>query len=122
MRAPARPPMPPRPWRNFAWRRPMRNWVKRVHFVGIGGVGMCGIAEVLHNLEFSVSGSDTAENANTKRLAGLGIRVTIGHDAAHVAGVDGVVISSAGKDTNPKVLAAGAAHVPGIPRPGTPAE
>ena len=94
----------------------MRNWVKRVHFVGIGGVGMCGIAEVLHNLEFSVSGSDSAENANTKRLAGLGIRVTIGHDATHVAGADVVVISSAVKDTNPEVLAARAAKIPVIPR------
>jgi UDP-N-acetylmuramate--alanine ligase len=94
----------------------MRNWVKRVHFVGIGGVGMCGIAEVLHNLEFSVSGSDSAENANTKRLAGLGIRVTIGHDAAHIAGADVVVISSAVKDTNPEVQAARAAKIPVIPR------
>ena len=94
----------------------MRNWVKRVHFVGIGGVGMCGIAEVLHNLEFSVSGSDTAENANTRRLTGLGIRVTIGHDAAHIAGADVVVISSAVKDTNPEVQAAHAAKIPVIPR------
>ena len=94
----------------------MRNWVKRVHFVGIGGVGMCGIAEVLHNLEFNVSGSDSAENANTKRLAGLGIRVTLGHDAAHVAGADVVVISSAVKSTNPEVQAARAAKIPVIPR------
>jgi len=94
----------------------MRNWVKRVHFVGIGGVGMCGIAEVLHNLEFSVSGSDTAENANTKRLAGLGIRVTIGHDATHITGADVVVISSAVKDTNPEVQAARTAKIPVIPR------
>ncbi len=94
----------------------MRNWVKRVHFVGIGGVGMCGIAEVLHNLEYSVSGSDSAENANTRRLTGLGIRVTIGHDAAHIAGADVVVISSAVKDTNPEVQAARAARIPVIPR------
>ncbi len=94
----------------------MRNWVKRVHFVGIGGVGMCGIAEVLHNLEFSVSGSDSAENANTRRLAGLGIRVTTGHDAAHIAGADVVVISSAVKETNPEVQAARAAKIPVIPR------
>ena len=94
----------------------MRNWVKHVHFVGIGGVGMCGIAEVLHNLEFNVSGSDNAENANTKRLAGLGIRVTLGHDAAHIAGADVVVISSAVKSTNPEVQAARAAKIPVIPR------
>ena len=94
----------------------MRNWVKRVHFVGIGGVGMCGIAEVLHNLEFGVSGSDSAENANTKRLAELGINVTLGHAAAHVAGADVVVISSAVNNTNPEVQAARAAKIPVIPR------
>jgi UDP-N-acetylmuramate--alanine ligase len=94
----------------------MRNWVKRVHFVGIGGAGMCGIAEVLHNLEFSVSGSDTAENANTKRLSGLGIRVALGHAAAHIAGADVVVTSSAVKETNPEVEAARAAKIPVIPR------
>ena len=94
----------------------MRNWVKHVHFVGIGGVGMCGIAEVLHNLEFSVSGSDNAENANTKRLAELGIQVALGHAAAHVAGADVVVISSAVNNTNPEVQAARAAKIPVIPR------
>lgn len=94
----------------------MRNWVKRVHFVGIGGVGMCGIAEVLHNLEFSVSGSDSVENANTRRLADLGIHVAIGHDAAHIAGADVVVISSAVKDSNPEVQAARATKIPVIPR------
>ena len=94
----------------------MRDRVQRVHFVGIGGAGMCGIAEVLHNLEFSVSGSDVAENANTRRLAGLGARVWIGHDAGHVRGVDVVVISSAVKDSNPEVQAARAAKIPVIPR------
>jgi len=94
----------------------MRNWVKRVHFVGIGGVGMCGIAEVLHNLEFGVSGSDSAENANTKRLAELGIQVALGHAAAHVVGADVVVISSAVNNTNPEVQAARAAKIPVIPR------
>jgi UDP-N-acetylmuramate--alanine ligase len=94
----------------------MRDRVKRIHFVGIGGAGMCGIAEVLHNLEFGVSGSDAAENANTRRLAGLGIRVSIGHDAAQVAGADVVVISSAVKDSNPEVQAARAAKIPVIPR------
>jgi len=94
----------------------MRNWVKRIHFVGIGGAGMCGIAEVLHNLEFGVSGSDVAENANTRRLAGLGIQVFIQHDATHIAGADVVVISSAVKDSNPEVQAARAAKIPVIPR------
>lgn len=94
----------------------MRNQVKRVHFVGIGGAGMCGIAEVLHNLEFIVSGSDVAENANTRRLAGLGVRVHIGHDASLVDGVDVMVVSTAVKETNPEVQAAHAARVPVIPR------
>jgi UDP-N-acetylmuramate--alanine ligase len=94
----------------------MRDRVKRIHFVGIGGAGMCGIAEVLHNLEFGVSGSDAAENANTRRLAGLGVRVAIGHDATHVAGADVVVISSAVKESNPEVQAARAAKIPVIPR------
>jgi UDP-N-acetylmuramate--alanine ligase len=87
-----------------------------VHFVGIGGAGMCGIAEVLHNLEYVVSGSDAAENANTRRLAGLGVKVSIGHDARHVAGADVVVISSAVRDSNPEVHAARTAKIPVIPR------
>ena len=94
----------------------MRDRVKRIHFVGIGGVGMCGIAEVLHNLDFRVSGSDVAENANTRRLVGLGVQVQIGHDAAQVRGADVVVISSAVKDSNPEVQAARAAKIPVIPR------
>lgn len=94
----------------------MRDRVKRIHFVGIGGAGMCGIAEVLHNLEFEVSGSDTAENANTRRLVELGVRVAIGHDAAHAAGADVVVISSAIRESNPEVMAARAAKIPVIPR------
>ena len=73
----------------------MRRWVKRVHFVGIGGVGMCGIAEVLYNLEFQVSGSDIQDNANTKRLRELGIAVHIGHDPGYVKNADVVVVSSA---------------------------
>jgi UDP-N-acetylmuramate--alanine ligase len=94
----------------------MRNWVKRVHFVGIGGVGMCGIAEVLHNLDFTVSGSDAAESANTRRLREMGMTIAIGHDAALVQHVDVVVISSAVKETNPEVAAARAAKIPVIPR------
>ena len=94
----------------------MRDRVKRIHFVGIGGAGMCGIAEVLHNLEFAVSGSDAAENANTRRLVALGVSVAIGHDAAHAAGADVVVISSAIRESNPEVVAAHAAKIPVIPR------
>ena len=73
----------------------MRDRVKRVHFVGIGGAGMCGIAEVLHNLQFTVSGSDVRESPNTRRLASLGVKVTIGHDPKLIKGVDVVVVSSA---------------------------
>jgi UDP-N-acetylmuramate--alanine ligase len=94
----------------------MRDRVKRVHFVGIGGAGMCGIAEVLHNLEFSVSGSDVAESANTRRLRDLGVAIAVGHDARRVAGADVVVISSAVRDDNPEVQAAHAARIPVIPR------
>jgi len=94
----------------------VRDRVRRIHFVGIGGVGMCGIAEVLHNLEFTVSGSDATENANTRRLAGLGVQVNIGHDASLVKGVDVVVISSAVRESNPEVKAARALKIPVIPR------
>ena len=73
----------------------MKHKVKRVHFVGIGGAGMSGIAEVLATQGYQVSGSDVAASAATKRLAGLGVPVEIGHDAAHVAGADAVVVSTA---------------------------
>ncbi len=94
----------------------MRNWVKRVHFVGIGGAGMSGIAEVLANLKFQVSGSDALESANTRRLRELGAEVHIGHDAALVQDADVVVISSAVKESNPEVMAARVAKIPVIPR------
>jgi len=94
----------------------MRNIVKRVHFVGIGGSGMCGIAEVLANLEFSVSGSDLRESAVTRRLKSLGVNVHIGHRAGLVEGADVVVVSSAIDESNPEVAAALQAHIPVIPR------
>jgi len=94
----------------------MRHKVRQVHFVGIGGAGMSGIAEVLLNLGYSVSGSDLSEGSATRRLAGLGAQVHIGHDAAHVVAADVVVISSAVKPDNPEVLAARARHVPVVPR------
>ena len=94
----------------------MHNWVKRVHFVGIGGAGMSGIAEVLANLKFDVSGSDAHESANTRRLRDMGVQVHIGHDAALVRHADVVVISSAVKESNPEVAAARAAKIPVIPR------
>ena len=84
----------------------MKHKVKSVHFVGIGGSGMSGIAEVLANLGFTVSGSDLADNATTRRLAGLGIRVTVGHAAGNIKGADAVVVSTAVKEDNPEVVAA----------------
>jgi len=89
---------------------------RRVHFIGIGGVGMSGIAEVLHNLGYAVSGSDRAHSPTAQRLAGLGIDVRIGHEAAHVDGADVVVTSSAIKADNPELAAARAARIPVIPR------
>ena len=75
----------------------MRHKVKHVHFVGIGGAGMSGIAEVLLNLDFQVSGSDMVENAATQRLKGMGATVYIGHLAQHVEQADAVVVSKAVK-------------------------
>jgi UDP-N-acetylmuramate--alanine ligase len=94
----------------------MKHKVKRIHFVGIGGSGMSGIAEVLLNLGYKVSGSDTADNAATRRLAELGATVVRGHDAANVAGADCVVTSTAVRGDNPEVTAARARRVPVVPR------
>ncbi|MHB1950654.1 MAG: UDP-N-acetylmuramate--L-alanine ligase [Acidiferrobacteraceae bacterium] len=94
----------------------MRNRVQNIHFVGIGGAGMCGIAEVLFNLKFTVSGSDAHDSPNTRRLANLGIPVHIGHDASYVAGMDVVVVSSAISEGNCEVAAARAAKIPVVPR------
>jgi len=90
--------------------------VKRIHFVGIGGSGMSGIAEVLLNLKYKVSGSDVASNAATERLRARGAKVHIGHDAKHVAGADAVVISSAIKYDNPEIAAARKRNIPVVPR------
>ncbi|WP_126446717.1 UDP-N-acetylmuramate--L-alanine ligase [Sulfuricystis multivorans] len=94
----------------------MKHKVKRIHFVGIGGAGMSGIAEVLANQGFEVSGSDLAESATTRRLRGLGVQVAIGHAAGNIAGADAVVVSSAVKDDNPEILAARQRHIPVVPR------
>ncbi len=94
----------------------MKHKVKRVHFVGIGGAGMSGIAEVLATQGYQVSGSDVAASAATKRLAGLGVRIAIGHDAAHVAGADAVVVSAAVATDNPEVAAARGRGIPVVPR------
>ncbi len=87
-----------------------------IHFVGIGGIGMSGIAEVLHNLGYQVQGSDVAENANVQRLAALGITVRIGHDAANVGAADVVVVSTAIRTDNPEVAEARARRVPVVRR------
>jgi UDP-N-acetylmuramate--alanine ligase len=94
----------------------MRHRVRRVHFVGIGGAGMSGLAEILHASGYAVSGSDLRESATTRRLAALGARVSIGHEAGAVAGADVVVYSSAVRAGNPELLAAQQAHIPVIPR------
>jgi UDP-N-acetylmuramate--alanine ligase len=94
----------------------MKHKVKNIHFVGIGGSGMSGIAEVLSNLGFGVSGSDLADNATTRRLAGLGIRTMVGHASENIAGADAVVVSTAVKENNPEVIAARSRKVPVVPR------
>ncbi len=94
----------------------MKHAVKHIHFVGIGGAGMSGIAEILHNLGYTVSGSDQQRSATTARLAKLGIRIAAGHDGAHIAGAEAVVVSTAVKADNPEVLAARARRVPVVPR------
>lgn len=94
----------------------MKNRVKHIHFVGIGGSGMCGIAEVLHNSGFTVSGSDQAQSAVTRHLSDLGIRVYPGHTAEHVEGADVVVTSTAVKKDNPEVQRALEQKIPVIPR------
>ncbi len=89
---------------------------RRGHYVGIGGVGMSGIAEVLCNLGYAVSGSDKADNATTRRLTALGARIDRGHAAQHVADADVLVVSSAIKPDNPELLAARERRIPIVPR------
>lgn len=90
--------------------------IRCVHLIGIGGAGMGGIAEVLANLGYVVTGSDLHENAVTQRLRALGVRIAIGHAAEHVASCDVVVISSAVADDNPEVVAAHERRIPVVPR------
>jgi UDP-N-acetylmuramate--alanine ligase len=94
----------------------MKHKVRNIHFVGIGGSGMSGIAEVLLNLGYTVSGSDLGSNATTQRLAELGAKVTQGHAAENVVGADAIVISSAVKSDNPEVVAGREKHIPIVPR------
>jgi len=94
----------------------MKHKIKNIHFVGVGGSGMSGIAEVLANLGFGISGSDLADNATTRRLAGLGVRIVAGHAAENVGEADAVVVSTAVKDDNPEVQAARSRKIPLVPR------
>ena len=94
----------------------MKHAVKRIHFVGVGGAGMSGIAEILHNLGYAVSGSDLADSATSRRLASLGLRIFVGHAAEHIAGAQAVVTSTAVRGDNPEVVAARANRVPVVPR------
>ena len=89
---------------------------QRIHFVGIGGIGMSGIAELLANLGYQVSGSDAKRSSVTDRLERLGVRVQVGHDAAHVGAADVVVVSSAIKSGNPETAEANRRQIPVIPR------
>lgn len=94
----------------------MKHAIHHIHFVGIGGSGMSGIAEVLLNLGYTISGSDLADSATLRRLAGLGIATFVGHDAANIAGADAVVTSTAVQADNPEVVAAREKRIPVVPR------
>lgn len=93
-----------------------RGRVRHVHFVGIGGIGMSGLAEILRTMQFEVSGSDLRANDNTKRLELLGVRIDVGHRAENVEGADVVVYSSAIRPDNPELVRARAFEIPTIPR------
>jgi UDP-N-acetylmuramate--alanine ligase len=94
----------------------MKHAIKHIHFIGVGGSGMSGIAEVMLNLGYAVSGSDQADTAVTRRLAGLGARISTGHSAENITGADAVVTSTAVHGSNPEVIAARAANIPVVPR------
>lgn len=94
----------------------MKHKVKHLHFVGIGGSGMSGIAEVLLNLGYVISGSDLNSNAASQRLAKLGAKVILGHAAENIQGADAIVTSTAVKADNPEVIAAREKHIPIVPR------
>ncbi len=94
----------------------MKHAVKHIHFVGVGGSGMSGIAEVLLNLGYRVSGSDAATTSTTRRLAQLGVQVSLGHAAQNIVGADAVVVSTAVGGSNPEVMAARQQRVPVVPR------
>ena len=94
----------------------MKHAIKNIHFIGLGGAGMSGIAEVLHNLGYVISGSDLSDSATLQRLAGLGIRTFVGHNASNLVSADAVVTSTAVQADNPEVLAAREKRIPVVPR------
>ena len=94
----------------------MKHAIQRIHFVGIGGAGMSGIAEVLHNLGYAVSGSDLSDSATLQHLRQAGIKTFVGHDAAHIEQAQALVTSTAVQSDNPEVLAARAKNIPVVPR------
>ena len=94
----------------------MKHAIKHIHFVGVGGAGMSGIAEILCNLGYTISGSDLADSTTLRRLATLGIKTFIGHGEDNVAGADAVVTSTAVQADNPEVVAARAKRIPIVPR------
>ena len=94
----------------------MKHAIRKIHFIGVGGAGMSGIAEVLLNLGYQISGSDLADSVPLRRLAALGIQTHVGHSADNVKDADAVVTSTAVKSDNPEVLAARARHIPIVPR------
>ena len=94
----------------------MKHAIKHIHFVGVGGAGMSGIAEVLRNLGYLISGSDLSDSVTLQRLKGLGIKTYVGHAAANVIGADAIVTSTAVQGDNPEVLAARKRNIPVVPR------
>ena len=94
----------------------MKHAIRHIHFIGVGGAGMSGIAEVLLNLGYTISGSDLSDSSTLRRLADLGIQTHVGHSADNVQGADAVVTSTAVKADNPEVLVARARHIPVVPR------
>src|SRR5665647_728315 len=94
----------------------MKHAIKHIHFIGLGGAGMSGIAEVLHNLGYVISGSDLSDSAALQRLGRLGIRTFVGHAAGNLVTVDAVVTSTAVQADNPEVLAAREMRIPVVPR------
>jgi UDP-N-acetylmuramate--alanine ligase len=94
----------------------VKHAIRHIHFVGIGGAGMSGIAEVLLNLDYRISGSDLSDSATLRRLAGLGIVTYVGHDAANIEGADAVEVTTAVQASNPEVVAAREKRIPVVPR------